>query len=67
MRIMTTEFDRDEVVKQVTQALAKKLPEKSEDEIRAVVADEVDALSGKPVRDYVSVLSERAAKKRLKS
>ena len=34
--------------------------------IDEVVREEFAALAGRPVRDYLSVLTERAAKKRLK-
>ncbi|WBU38193.1 three-helix bundle dimerization domain-containing protein [Homoserinibacter sp. YIM 151385] len=63
---MATEFDRDQVVAQVTANLEKKFPEADSAEVERIVAEEVDALAKQPVRDYVSVLSERAAKKRLK-
>jgi len=63
---MTTEFDAEEVVRQVTEKLAAKFPDLSQKEIEKVVAEEVAVLEDRPVHDYVSVLSERAAKKRLK-
>ena len=50
--------------------VAEKLSEKNADVSRAVIDDVVReeylALAGRPVRDYLSVLTERAAKKRLK-
>lgn len=64
---MTSEFDRDQVVSQVSSTLQAKYPERDAAEVERVVAEEVDALAGKPVQDYISVLSERAAKKRLKN
>jgi translation initiation factor 2 alpha subunit (eIF-2alpha) len=63
---MTTEFDADEVVRQVTEKLSTKFPDLPHDQIASVVAEEVGILAERPVHDYVSVLSERAAKKRLK-
>ena len=64
---MTTDFDRDEVVQQVTAKLREKFPKASGDEIQKIVGEEVDGLANRPVQDYVSVLSERAARKRLKA
>ncbi|MBU1588785.1 MAG: hypothetical protein KKH51_12680 [Actinobacteria bacterium] len=50
--------------------VAEKLSEKNTDVPRTVIDDVVReeylALAGRPVRDYLSVLTERAAKKRLK-
>lgn len=62
---MTTAFNADEVIRQVTEKLQGKFSQASPDEIRRIVAEEVGELEKQPVRDYVSVLSERAAKKRL--
>lgn len=63
---MTTELSDQEVMNQV----AEKLSEKNADVPRAVIDDVVReeylALAGRPVRDYLSVLTERAAKRRLK-
>ncbi|TBN55521.1 hypothetical protein EYE40_15090 [Glaciihabitans arcticus] len=64
---MTTEFDQEEVVRQVTDRLREKDPSASPAEVERIVKEEVTELSTKPVTDYVSVLSERAAKKRLKA
>jgi len=63
---MTTDFDRDEVIAQVTNKLAEKYSKVARTRVEEVVREEVDALTGRPVQDYVSVLGERAAKKRLK-
>ena len=50
--------------------VADKLSEKNSDVPRAIIDDVVReeflALAGRPVRDYLSVLTERAAKKRIK-
>lgn len=64
---MATEFDEAEVIRQVTERLVEKFPRKEPGDIERIVSEEVVALAAKPVTDYVSVLSERAAKKRLKS
>lgn len=63
---MVSEFDAALVVDQVTKNLKAKFPDASESEVRAVVAEEVESLSHKPVTDYVAVLSERSARARLK-
>ena len=63
---MTTDMSDQEVMTQV----ADKLSEKNSDVPRAIIDDVVReeflALAGRPVRDYLSVLTERAAKKRIK-
>jgi hypothetical protein len=63
---MTTDMSDQEVMNQV----ADKLSEKNSDVPRAIIDDVVReeflALAGRPVRDYLSVLTERAAKKRIK-
>lgn len=63
---MASEFDPKKIVKQVTAKLHEKYPKADETAIQKVVAEEVAILEGRPIKDYVSVLSERAAKKRLK-
>lgn len=63
---MTTEFDEGDVVAQVTQKLREKNPEMDPVRIEEIVREEVHLLAQRPVHDYVSVLSERAARKRLK-
>lgn len=63
---MATEFDADQVIRDSTAAVHKKFPETPETEVEAIIREEVELLAGRPVQDYVSVLVERAAKKRLK-
>jgi hypothetical protein len=64
---MTTDVNDEEVITQVTQKLSEKNVEIPRSTIDGVVRQEFSALAGRPVRDYLSVLTERAAKKRLKS
>lgn len=64
---MTTEFDADQVVRDATAAVHKKFPDAPVEEVEAVVREEVEKLQDRPVQDYVSVLVERAAKKRIKN
>lgn len=64
---MTTEFDADQVITDATTAVHKKFPETPREEVESIVREEVLLLQGRPVQDYVSVLVERAARKRLKN
>jgi hypothetical protein len=63
---MATEFDPDEVVRQVTESLVRKFPEKDEASVEGLVRAQVDSLKDRPIQDYISVLAERAVKKQLK-
>ena len=63
---MTSEFDPEEVVRQVTESLREKFPSADPAAVQRIVAEEVAVLEKLPVHDYVSVLSAKAAKKRLK-
>ncbi|GAA1940705.1 three-helix bundle dimerization domain-containing protein [Agromyces allii] len=53
-------------VTEVVDRLAEKYPGVDRDEIARIVADEYADLDGKPVRDFVPVLVEKSAKKRVK-
>ncbi|MDJ0335332.1 MAG: three-helix bundle dimerization domain-containing protein [Rhodoglobus sp.] len=63
---MTSDFDADEVARQVTARMHERFPQASASHVESIVREEVAALADKPVHDYVAVLAERAAKKRLK-
>ena len=63
---MTTDLSDDEVIAQVAEKLAEKNPDVPRTVIDDMVREEYLAIAGRPVRDYLSVLTERAAKKRLK-
>ena len=63
---MTTDVSDDEVMAQVSERLAEKNPDVSRKVIDDMVKEEYLAIAGRPVRDYLSVLTERAAKRRLK-
>lgn len=63
---MTTEFDADQVIRDATIAVRKKFPHRSETEVEEVVREELAKLQGRPVQDYLSVLTERAAKQHFK-
>ena len=63
---MTDDIVDEEIVRQVADALAKKHPQASRAELDVIVREELAALSGRPVQAYLSILTERAARKRLK-
>lgn len=63
---MTTDVDDEDTVRQVVDRLQEKYPDVGRAEIEGVAREEYDALAGRPVRDYLSILTERAARKRLK-
>ncbi len=63
---MTTDINDEEVMAQVVSKLSEKNSGIARSVIDDVVREEFEALAGRPVRDYLSVLTERAAKKRLK-
>lgn len=63
---MTTDIDSDEILTQVTTRLREKFPEVSAEEVEQAVRAELTELDDRPVRDYLEVLTERAAAKRLK-
>lgn len=64
---MTTELDDEQVVRDATDSLKKRFDDRDELEIEAIVREEFARLRERPVRDYLSVLTERAAKDRLRS
>jgi hypothetical protein len=63
---VSTDIDDEETVRQIVERLQKKFPDVPRDEIERVAQTEFDALAGRPVRDYLTILTERAAKKQLK-
>lgn len=63
---MTTDIDDEESIRQVVDRLEKKFPDVPRGEIEGVARAEFTALSDRPVRDFLTILTERAAKKRLK-
>ena len=63
---MTTDMTDDEVMSQVADKLSEKNSGVPRSVIDEVVREEFQALAGRPVRDYLSVLTERAARKRIK-
>ncbi|MDH2442838.1 hypothetical protein QDR37_02650 [Amnibacterium sp. CER49] len=63
---MSTDFSADEVVREVTNTLAEKFPGLDRSTVEEIARDEVDKYVGRPVRDYIAVLAQRDAKRRLK-
>ena len=64
---MTTDMSDDEMISQVVEKLVEKFPKTQPVEVETIVREEFHQIAGRPVRDYLSVLTERAAKQRLKS
>ena len=58
--------DESQLMDQVIARLAQKAIGVTADEISRIVHEEHHKLEGRPVRDYISVLVERSAKKRLR-
>jgi len=56
----------DEIASEVSSRLRSRFPDKPAEEVESVVRAELDALADRPIQDYLSVLTERAAKSRLK-
>jgi hypothetical protein len=54
-------------VDEVIDRLAGKYPEVDRAQIEQIVADEHHSFEGRPVRDFVPVLVEKSAKKRVKA
>jgi hypothetical protein len=63
---VTTNIDDEDMLRQVVDRLQEKLPDVAREEIEATARTEFEALSGRPVHDYLAILTERAAKKKLK-
>jgi hypothetical protein len=63
---MTTDVSDEDIIQQVTGRLVEKNPTVAHPEIEALVREEFAGLAGRPVHDYLSVLTERAVKKRIK-
>ena len=64
--LMTAQHDDAEVRRQVAENLHARFPDASADQIDLIVGEEYAALAAQPVRDYIAVLTERAAKARLR-
>jgi hypothetical protein len=63
---MSTDITDEDTLRQVVDRLQQKYPDMDRAALDAVAREEFIALSGRPVRDYISILTERAARKRIK-
>jgi hypothetical protein len=63
---MATDFDPEQIVRQVTDNLQKKFPKQDHLAIETQVRAAVDDLKNRPIHDYVAVLAERTVKQSLK-
>lgn len=59
-------MSEEHAVTEVIDRLAEKYPSVERAEIASIVAEEYGQLDGRPVRDFVPVLIEKSAKKRVK-
>lgn len=64
---MTTDLKDEEIIVQVVGKLTEKFPAAPVTEVDTIVREEFREISGRPVRDYLSVLTERAAKLRVRT
>lgn len=65
--VITTAVDYDQIIREGTERLRAKFPDHSEAEVHAIVEEELAKLRTGTVQDYLSVLTIRAAQKRIKS
>ncbi|WP_353827760.1 three-helix bundle dimerization domain-containing protein [Agromyces sp. SYSU T0242] len=62
---MINEPDEDQAIESVVVRMMERFPSTSRDRVHAVVDEEHHRYDGRPVRDFVPVLVERAARHRL--
>jgi len=63
---VTTDMEDEDTLRKVVDRLQEKFPELPREKLEEAAKVEFDELAGRPVHDYLSILTERAAKKRLK-
>jgi len=66
LRSVTTDVDDEDTIRQVVDRLQEKNPDVPRENLERIAREEFDAIAGRPVRDYLSILTERASKKRIK-
>jgi len=66
LRSVTTDVDDEDTIRQVVDRLQEKNPDAPREQLERIAREEFDAIAGRPVRDYLSILTERASKKRIK-
>ena len=59
-------MDYDQILRQVVAQLAPKHPHMSESQVKEIARVELDKLWDRPVKDYLVVLTGRAAKKAIR-
>lgn len=63
---MAKEVSDEDTIKQVVDRLQAKYPDTPRADIESATRTEFGELAGRPVKDYLAILVERATKKRLK-
>lgn len=58
--------NEDAMIDEIVERLSTRFPTRTPEEVREVVSEAYEAFAGAPVRDFVAVLAEKQAKKRLK-
>ena len=64
---MTTDLKDEDIIVKVVDKLKERYPEAPVTQVDSIVREEFGEIADRPVRDYLSVLTERAAKLRLTS
>ena len=64
---MSTDMNDDEIISQVIEKLSAKFPDVPREQLDRVVRVEFATVAGGTVRDYLGVLTERAAKQQLRA
>lgn len=65
--VMAAAPDYNQIIQEATERLRGKYPDRSEEQIRVIVEEELTRLRAGTVQDYLSVLTVRAAQKRMKA
>jgi len=63
---MAKEVSDEETIQQVVERLQEKFPDTPKADIEDATRTEFAEFAGRPVKDYLAILVERSAKKRLK-
>ena len=63
---MAKELSDEDTIQQVVERLQEKFPDTPQADIEEATRTEFAEFAGRPVKDYLAILVERSAKKRLK-
>lgn len=63
---MANDIDDDAIIAEIVERLSARFPSAPPESVRAAVTEAYDGLRDAHVRDFVAVLAEKQAKKRLK-